>query len=453
MAEPATEHTQPQLRKTLRLSDGVALIVGITIGSGIYSTPSIIAGYFDSFGSIFITWAIVAVFVVIGGLIYAELGTRLPTTGGEYIYISRSFGPFAGFMFGWAQLFIIRTSAAAGLSIVATDYVGHFVELGPSAHTAVALSIIASLGILNYVGVQWASLFQKATTLIKVVGLIAFVAVGIILLAGMANKLGTSLVPTTGLSPLENMSAALMLIVFTHVGWDRVGYVAGEIKNPREVIPKSMAIGMFVIILIYWSMILIYHYALGMEGMRGTVRPAADVATLMLGAGGAAVVAILAIVSAIGSINGTMLASTRVYYAMARDGLFFKSLDYVHPTFRTPTRAIYAHCIWAAVLLITRGSFEKLASGMVFAVLIFYTLTTIALFKFRMSGTGDDTAYKMPFYPWLPAIYLAGVVGLLVFRAIFEFEKSIIDFAFVVSGLPVSYFWLRKGRGRHAAEL
>jgi APA family basic amino acid/polyamine antiporter len=173
----------------------------------------------------------------------------------------------------------------------------------------------------------------------------------------------------------------------------------------------------------------------------------------MLGAGGASVVAVLAIVSAVGSINGTMMASTRVYYAMAHDGLFFKALDYVHPIFRTPTRAIYAHCIWAAVLLVGRGSFESLAAGMVFAILIFYTLTAIALFRMRAKGTGDDIAYKMPFYPWLPAVYLVAVVGLLLFRIIFEFEKSLIDFAFVVSGLPVSFFWLRKGRRARATTV
>lgn len=446
MAEPEIQHSQPQLRKTLRLTDGIALVIGITIGSGIYSTPSIIAGYYDSFGGIFLSWVVVGLFIVIGALIYSELGTRLPVTGGEYVYLTKCFGPFVGFMFGWSQLFIIRTSAAAGLAIVAADYVGYFFDLSPTAHIAVALSIIWGLGVFNYVGVQWASLFQKVSTVFKVAGLIGLAAGGVILLSGVANLLGTTLPTTTGLSPFANIIAALMLIVFTHIGFDRVGYVAGEITNPREIIPKTMAIGTIIIIAIYLLMNVTYHYGLGMEGMRATSTPAADVATIMIGSVGAGAVAVLAIVSAIGSINGTMMSATRVYYAMAHDGIFFKTLDYVHATFRTPTRAILAHCAWGSVILVIRGSFETIAAGMVFAVLIFYTFTTLALFKLRREKIGEQISYKMPFYPWLPMLYLAGIVGLLIARIIFEFEKSLIDFAFVASGLPVSYFWLRKGR-------
>jgi APA family basic amino acid/polyamine antiporter len=163
-----------------------------------------------------------------------------------------------------------------------------------------------------------------------------------------------------------------------------------------------------------------------------------------------------------------MLSSSRVYYAMARDGLFFKSLNHIHERFRTPTRAIVAHCVWGGVILIVRGSFEDIAAGMIFAILIFYTMTTLALFKFRREGVGEEPEadaqhtggiYKVPLYPWLPALYLAGVVGLLVFRAWFEWEKSLIDLAFLLTGLPISFVWLRKKRRgatkqrNHAADV
>lgn len=444
--------TQPQLRRTLHVFDGVALLVGITIGSGIFSVPSLVAGYFGSFSSIIVVWVVLGIFVMMGGLIYAELGTRLPTTGGEYVYITRCFGPLAGFMFGWAQLFIIRTSPAAGLAIIAADYVGFFMTLGPRAHTSVALGILAALGIFNYVGIRWASLFQKVTTVIKVGGLILFAAVGAFLLRGTVNLLGTQSPPASELGPTGNLVAALMLIIFTHTGWDRVGYVAGEMKNPRQVIPKSILIGIGLVLGVYWTVNTVYHYALGMEGMRGTVTPAADVAVLMIGSVGAAILSLLVIVSAIGSINGTMMSATRVYFAMARDGLFFRWLDHVHPVFRTPSRAIIAHCGWAAVILLVRGSFEAIAAGMVFAILIFYTMTTLALFKLRRDGTGGDEVFRVPLYPLLPSIYLVGVVGLLVARALFEWERSLVDLAFVASGLPVSFIWLSKrSKGAHGA--
>ncbi len=440
------QNEQPQLRRSLRLFDGVALLIGITIGSGIYATPYLIAGYFASFTGLILTWIVVGVFVMIGGLIYAELGTRMPYTGGEYTYISRCFGPFAGFMFGWAQLFIIRTSPAAALAIVAADYVGFFVDMGSATRQLVALGILAALGLFNYVGIEWASLFQKVTTVIKVAGLVIFVGAGLFLLRGVPNLLGTQAPPIHEFGAAGNLVAALMLIVFTHTGWDRVGYVAGEMKNPRAVIPKSMFIGLTIILLIYWAANTIYHYTLGMDGIRATTTPAADVATVMVGSVGAAVVALLAIVSALGSINGTMMSASRVYFAMARDRLFFRWLDYVHPTFRTPSRAILAHCLWAAVILVARGSFETIAAGMVFAILIFYTMTTLALLKLRRADVGGPEAYRMPGYPWLPVFYLVGIVALLISRAVFAWQQSLVDLAFVATGLPVSWFWLRRGR-------
>lgn len=442
---------QPELRRSLGTFDGVALLVGIVIGSGIYTTPSLVSVYFGSFASLITVWLAVGIFAMIGGLIYAELGTRLPATGGEYVYITRCFGPFAGFMFGWAQLFIIRTSPAAGLAIIAADYVGVLTELSPRGHTVVALSIIAALGVFNYVGINWASLFQKITTIIKVGFLALFATVGVALMSGVPNLLGTQSAPTTGLSPAANLIAALMLIIFTHTGWDRVGYVAGEMKDPKRVIPRSMLFGIAIVLGLYWSLITVYHYTLGMEGMQTTVTPAADVGTVMIGATSASVVALAAIVSAIGSINGTMMSATRVYFAMARDGLFFRWLDYVHPDFRTPSRAIIVHCLWAAVILVVRGSFEAIAAGMVFAILIFYTLTTLALFKLRRDEVGGERAFRVPLYPLLPTVYFIGIVGLLVLRTIFEWEQSLVDFAFVATGLPISYIWLsKKGVNHHS---
>ena len=433
-----------ELRKSLTVFDGVAIVVGITIGSGIYATPYLIAGYYSSFAGIMVTWVVVGALVMIGGLIYAELGTRLPSTGGEYVYISRCFGPFAGFMFGWAQLFIIRTSPAAGLAIIAADHVEYFTKLSPSEHTLVALGFIAGLGVFNYVGIRSAATFQNVTTVIKIGGLILFAVAGVVLLGAISSQLGTVSALTQSLGALGNLIAALMLIVFTHTGWDRVGYVAGEMKNPRTVIPKSLVTGILLILAIYWTVLTIYHYALGMDGVRATATPAAAVADLMVGPVGASAIALLVIISALGSINGTMMAASRVYFAMARDRLFFKWLDFVHPKFHTPSRAVMAHCVWAAVILIGRGSFETIVAGMVFAILIFYTMTTLALFKLRREDVGGEQAYRMPLYPILPAVYLVGVVGLLVLRAIFEWEKSLVDLAFVATGLPVCWFWLRK---------
>ena len=348
-------------------------------------------------------------------------------------------------MFGWAQLFIIRTSPAAGLAIITANYLGYFIELGRFAHTTVALTVIALLGALNYVGIQRASVYQKLSAGLKVGGLMVLVVLGLILVQGRENLLSDSVLPTGTLSPFGNTIAALMLIVFTHIGWDRVGYVAGEMKSPRRAIPLSMFIGIAIIVLIYLLTNTIYHRTLGMEGMRASTIVASDVAANLIGPIGAGFIAVLVMISTTGSINGTMMTATRAYYAMAKDGLFFRWLNFIHPKFRTPSRAIMAHCVWAAAILLIRGTFETIVAGMVFAILIFYAFTTLALFKLRKNEVGGQHVYRMPLYPLLPGLYLAGVLALLIFRAIFEWEKSLVDLAFIVTGLPFFLIWYRKG--------
>lgn len=437
--------SDPILPKALRTWDGIALLIGITIGSGIYSTPYLIAGYFPDFASAAIAWVGVGAFVLVSGMVYAELGTRLPATGGEYVYMERAYGRWAGFM-GWAQLFIVRTSPAAALAIIAADYVGFFVPVAGASHTAVALSILVFLGIFNVIGIRWASLINKFSTITKVGGLIIFAVGGLYLLQNEFVRFDQVAAPTTGLSHTGNLIAAIFLIIFSHTGWDRVGYVAGEMEDPRKSLPRTMFIGLSLILVLYWAVNSVYYGVLGVEGLRATTTPAATVMSQLVGPLGGSIVALLVIVSALGSINGTMMASSRVYYAMARDGLFFKWLDYVHPRFRTPSRAVIAHVVWGGVILLVRGSFASIAAGMIFGVLIFYTLTGIALFKFRTEQVGEDTAWKMPGYPWLPGIYVVAMIALLVVRVIFEWQASLVDFAFIATGVPVSYFWLRGQR-------
>ncbi len=437
---------QPGLLRTLGTFDGVAILIGITIGAGIYSTPNIIAGYQTSFTTIVALWVVAGLFVYVGGLLYAELGTRLPETGGEYVYLTKAFGPFVGFIFGWAQLFIIRTSPAAGLAIITVDYFEYFQPLDNWAHTTLSALIIILIGVLNYVGIRQASFYQRISTIIKVGGLFFLVVAGILLIQGQDNLLQTQAASATELGPFARFGATMMLIVFSYLGWDRVGYSAGEMKDPRRTIPWSMFIGIAVVMLTYLAAIFLYHYVLGFEGVRATNRVASATGIELFGAVGAAFIAISVMFSTTGSINGTMMTAPRVYYAMARDRLFFKWFDFVHPKYRTPTRAIMAHCVWAIVILLARRNFENIVAGMTFAVLLFYVMTTLAFFKFRMQGTGGEGVYKMPLYPVLPAIYLLGLLTLIVIRGYFEWEKSLVDIGFIATGLPFAWIFLTRRR-------
>ena len=433
-----------KLKQSLGLFDGIALLVGITIGSGIFATPQIIAGYLSSFSTIIILWVGVAVFVYVGALIYAELGCRFPNTGGEYVYIQKAFGPFWGFLFGWAQLFIIRTSPIAGLSLIVANYIGYFIPLASFERNMVAVAVVVLFGSLNYIGVERGSLYNKFSSSVKTGGLFLFALIGLIMVKGDFSNLSETAAATGTLGPTGNIVAALMLILFSFLGWDRVGYVAGEMKDPQSVIPKSMLLGMGAITILYFGANLLYHAVIGLEGMRGSTVVASDTAVELFGSIGAGLISFMVIISATGSINGTMMAAPRLFYAMARDGLMFKWFNHVDPKFQTPTHAIIAQCTWAIVLIVVRQNFETIVAGMVFAILIFYGFTTVALFKFRREDMGESGGYNLPLFPALPAIYFIGIVTLVVLRAYYETDKSVQDLAFVLTGVPIYFLFFNK---------
>ena len=433
-----------KLKKTLGLFDGIALLVGITIGAGIFKTPQVIASYINSFSIIIILWLSVAVFVYVGALIYAELGSRFPQTGGEYVYMQKAFGPFFGFLFGWAQLFIIRTSPTAALSLLSADYLGYFFPLDHSQKIIIASLIIIVFGFINILGVNKGSAYNKFSSSVKITGLMFFCLIGLILTSGDFSKLSESVSPTASLGPVGNLIAAIMMIVFSFLGWDRVGYVAGEMKNPKKVIPQSMFYGMLIVTMLYLGSNILYHSVIGLEGMRSSSIVASDTAISLFGNIGASLISIMVIISATGSVNGTMMATTRVYYAMAKDGLIFKWFDYIDPKFQTPTHAIIAHCIWSIALILIRQNFETLVAGMVFAILIFYGFTTVAFFKFRKEKIGNNDGYKLPYFPLLPSLYILGIIVLVFLRAFYEPWKSAQDLLFVLSGIPVYFIFFKK---------
>lgn len=431
------------LKKTLGLIDGISLLIGITIGSAIFATPQIIATYQNSFASILMLWIIVTIFVFIGSLIYAELGSRFPNTGGEFIYISKAFGPFWGFIFGWAQLLIIRTSPAAGISLITANYVGYFFDINQFQKNIIAILIIILFGIVNYLGVQRASFYNKFSSLVKTLGIVVFASAGLIFYGSDFSNLQPSIQPTQSLGPVGNFVAASILVLFSYLGWDRVGYVAGEMKDPKKIIPQTMFYGISLIALIYLAANLLYHTVLGLEGVRNSVIVASDTASTLFGNIGATIISLVVIISATGSINGTMMSASRLYYAMAREGLLFNWFNHLHPQYKTPTHSIIAHCIWGIALLAIRQNFETIVSGMVFTILIFYIITTLAFFKFRKKRQGAE-GYRMPFYPALPLAYLIGLITLVILRLIFQFNISVQDLSFVLTGVPIYFLFFKQ---------
>ena len=348
-------------------------------------------------------------------------------------------------MFGWAQLIIIRTSPAAGISLITANYLGYFIPMSQFEKIIASIIIIIIFGTINYIGVERASFYNKFSTLIKTLGITIFTVAGLAMFEGDFLKLSETASVTENLGTIGNIVAALMLILFSYLGWDRVGYIAGEMKEPQKVIPKTMFYGISTIAILYISANILYHTVLGMEGVRSSSIVASDIASLLFGNLGASLMSITVIISATGSINGTMMSASRLYYAMARDGMLFKWFDNIHPRFRTPSNAVVAHCIWGIVLLVIRQNFETIVTGMVFTILIFYTFTTVAFFKFRKLDLGES-GYRIPFYPFLPSIYLIGLASLVLLRIYYQFNLSMQDLSFVLTGVPAYFIFFKNNK-------
>ena len=438
-----------QLRRELGPWDVLALMMGITIGAGVFAMPGRVAEYFPSFGWIAVVWVGAAAFALIGNLVYAELGARLPHTGGEYVYLHRAFGPLPAFLFGWSQLLVVRTNPVAALPLVFAEYASSLVRLEETERLMLAAALILMLGAVNYLGLRSGKGVQLVTSVLKVGGMVAFVAAAVLTLSEYGPNLASAHAPPQKLGPLGNTARALLLVVFAYVGWDRVGYLAGEMRRPERDLPRALVGGSILVAVLYLSMNFIYYAALPIGAISGSRVPAADVARLLWGQAGPVLVALLVMVSTLGATNGNIMASSRVYYTMARDGLFPGVFGRVHPRWQSPHVAIILHCGWALALLFAGRRVETLVGSFVFAALIFWGASTVALFRFRRREAAAP--FLTPGYPLAPAVFLVAVAALVAATCYFSPRSAFTNLALMGSGLPFYWAWRKLSRDRAAA--
>lgn len=426
-----------ELRRELGFWDVLAFMIGITIGAGIFAVPGRVATFFPSFTVIAGVWVAGTAFALAGSLIFAELGARLPHTGGEYVYIHRAFGPLPAFIYGWSQLLVVRTNPVAALPLVCVEYASSLFPMRENTRLAAAAGIIFLLGLANYLGLKPGKRVQAVTTILKVGGMVVFVVATLLTLHQWGPNLASSHTPSQ-----PNWPSGLLLVVFAFVGWDRVGYLAGEMRRPERDLPRALAAGAVVIATLYLSMNLCYYGALPISTMAGSRVPAGDVAKLLWGSLGQALLPLLVIVSALGGANANIMASPRVYYSMARDGLFFNALSRVHPRWQSPHVAILLHCGWAMVLLLASRTVETMVGSFVFVALIFWGTSTLALFRFRRQNAAAP--FLSPGYPWVPALYLAVIAALVVATCLYSTRSAVANLTLMATGLPFYYFWRRR---------
>ncbi len=463
-ASPATRPTAPlpgrsaPLPRQLGLWSAVAVVIGSTIGSGIFRTPAGVADRLPGPLSLMAVWVVGGLLALCGALTLAEVGGAFPDTGGIFVFIQKAYGRLPAFLFGWSELTIIR---AASLGAVSTTFAEYFMRVlgrdpgvapnGNYVHYIAALAIVVTAGF-NYVGMRTGSLVQNFTTLAKYFGLLFIV--GLAIAVGLPKSGGhfTPLSPPGSFS-IAPFGLALVSVLWAYDGWADLTFVSGEVKDPRRNVPRALIIGTVAVIAIYMLANFAYLSVMSVDEIRTSKLVAADVAFRLVGAGGVTFVSLTVMLSTFGTLNGTLLTSPRVFFAMADEGLLFKKLAAVHPRYKTPYISI-ALVTGLGVLFVLLRTFEQLADTFVTAILPFYALGVASIFVFRKRSAAEySPPFRTPFYPITPILFVLATLYLLTNALIDPVGRwpTLAVFGVILLGIPVYYLTVGSGARRRSS--
>jgi APA family basic amino acid/polyamine antiporter len=428
------------------------VVVGGIIGAGIFINPYIVAQRLDSPGLVLAAWVAGGLIAMAGALTFAELGVVSPKAGGHYAYIREAFHPLLGFLYGWALLFMIETGAIAAVSLTFAEYTLRLVGREGVGALPLAVAAIVVVGGINALGVKPGSRVLNLFVVLKVAALALLIGIGLFIPGGAGGGSIREVLTARATAgdgatfALWAFGAALIPVMFSFGGWQNANYVAEEIKDPQRNLPRSLITGTALVVVIYVFVNWVYLRTLGHGGLAGTLTPAGDTAQALVGAWGDKFLALAIAISTFGFLNLTMLAPTRVYYAMARDGVFLSSVSRLHPRFRSPTRAIYLQTGLALVLLFWKD-YAQLVDYVVFADWIFFGLAGASLFVFRRKFPLKDRprgTFATPGYPVIPALFV-GVAFLIVFSSFWRDPMgSTLGVLLLATGVPAFLFWNKR---------
>ncbi len=394
-----------KLAKELSLYGLIMVAIGSCIGSGIFVTPSQIAGMIPSSRLILLVWAVGGLVALTGALTFSEMGALFPRAGGVYVFLKEAYGSWLGFLFGWAYLVIIITSTIAAIALAFSNYLSYFIPMDNTWKIIIAVIAIILLTILNVFRAKFGEIFSNIFTSLKIIGILIIVAVGFFFGDSELSFESSSIASSFNGGGLSNFSVALTGVLFSYGGWQLASFLAGETKNPARNVPAAMIIGAAIVTMIYILVNIAYMLLLPVNTIITSDKVAADAISTVLPFGGMLVAGII-MVSTLGTIGVYTLSAPRVYYAMAADGLFFKSISKVHPVFKTPVNAIIIQSAWSIVLLLFWGTLENLITYIVSIESIFYALTAAGIFILRKKFRNIKRPYKTTGYPVTPLIFI-----------------------------------------------
>jgi len=468
---------KPEFVKAMSRLDATALVAGAMIGSGIFIVSADIVRQVHSPGLVLLVWAISGVVTVLGALTYGELAAMFPHAGGQYVYLREAISPLFGYLYGWTLFMVIQTGTIAAVAVAFARFTAVLfpalspdvfvggtvqlpsgpIEVGLSAQRVFAILSIVVLTWINYWGVRTAAFIQTSLTFIKVATLVALVLLGAVLFRKpevVAANFNMAFLPEGGslLMLLPAIGAAMVGTLFAMDAWNNVGFAADELKNPAKDIPIAMGLGTLTVTVLYLLSNVAYLSVLPADAIANAAQDRVGTAALqaMFGPAGLYLMAIAIMISTFGCNNGLILSGARVYYAMARDNLFFRRTGTLHPVHKTPTFGLVIQAVWISVLCVS-GTYSQLLDYVIFAAVLFYMLTAVGLFALRVRRPHAERPVRAPGYPWLPGAYvlLTALIGVdLLFK---KPQYTWPGLMIVALGVPVYYLWRAVTRRQEAA--
>ena len=443
-----SESTSHALRRTLGLRDLILIVIGTVIGSGIFLVPSTVLRQTGGDVRIaLLVWLVAGVLSLLGALTYGEMGAAKPDAGGLYVYIRDAFGSLAAFLYGWTAFFVIASGSVATLAVAFTGYLRQLVPVSPLAAKVIAVLVILVVMAVNVRGTRQGADVQNVTTVIKA-GAIVVMSALLIALGGGAPAAGTAttIAPAAGGSLFAGVGLAMIGVLWAYEGWQYATFSAGETVDPQRTFPRAIVLGTAVLIGIYLLANVAYLAALGTAGVMASERVAADAVGAVLGPAAGTVIAAVILVSMFSAANGVTLTAPRLYFAMARDRVFFAKLAEVHPRFGTPAFSIVASSLWAMLLAVT-GTFEQLLTYVVFVGWIFYALGALAVFAYRRREPDAPRPFRTPGYPLTPILFVLSAAAIVLNTIVSQPGRAAVGLGLGLVGVPAFYVW----RSRAAA--
>ena len=448
-----TNQSEPQLARRLGLFDATMIVMGGIIGSGIFINPYVVARQVTTPFLILAVWALGGLIALAAAFIWAELAALRPEVGGQYAYLREAYHPAVAFLYGWALLLVIQTG---GMAAVAVTFARYLLELthAPVSDWLLGALALGGLTVINCLGVRAGGTVQSLLMVLKIIAILALIACGLFLVSPVPGSTGTSASGLFGqrisFGLLTAAGAAMVPVLFAYGGWQTATFVAGEIREPRKNLPRALIIGVVGVVVLYLAVNFVCVSVLGTSALAATTTPASDLMSLALGQTGARLIAAGIAISTLGFLSQSMLTAPRVYFAMAEDGLFFKSVGWLHPETRVPMVAIALQGV-LAIIIARSGRYEQILNYVVSADFIFFGLTATCIFVFRRrrdpNEVGSETySPRVPGHPVTTLLFIAAS-WLVVVNTVYKYPKNTaIGLGIIAAGIPAYFFWRWRNR-------